>query len=94
MVLSACATAVDDSGLVDPQNLVHAFLRAGVPQVIASGWNVDSRSTAALMQLFYKTLAEGRSAPEALQVATGAIRSQPRTWHPYYWASFSVYGKD
>jgi len=92
-VLSACATALDDSGLVDPQSLVHAFLRAGVPQVVASGWNVDSHSTAALMQQFYKSLAEGRPAPEALQIAADAIRSQPQTWHPYYWASFSVYGK-
>jgi CHAT domain-containing protein len=92
-VLSACATAVDDSGLVDSQSLVHAFLRAGIPQVIASGWNVDSHSTAALMQQFYKGLLDGRTAPEALRIAADAVRSQPQTSHPYYWASFSVYGK-
>jgi CHAT domain-containing protein len=93
VVLSACATAVDDEGLVDPQSLVRVFLRAGASQVVASRWNVDSSSTTELMKLFYNFLAAGQDPPSALKEAQQALRSQPATSHPYYWASFEVFGR-
>jgi CHAT domain-containing protein len=93
VVLSACATAADEEGLVDPKSLVRVFLRAGVPEVVASRWNVDSHSTSELMKLFYNFLAAGQDPPSALKQAQKALRSQPATYHPYYWASFGVFGR-
>jgi CHAT domain-containing protein len=93
VVLSACATGADEGGLADPQSLVRVFLRAGAAEVVASRWGVDSASTAQLMQFFYKALIEGSKPPLALKRAEEAVRKQPSTSHPYYWASFSAFGR-
>jgi CHAT domain-containing protein len=92
-VLSACATAGDDTGLANPQSLVRAFLRAGVPHVIASHWNVDSHSTSTLMQEFYVHLIAGERPAEALRSAAEIIRTRGETSHPYYWAAFDAFGQ-
>jgi CHAT domain-containing protein/tetratricopeptide (TPR) repeat protein len=93
VVLSACATAGSDGDLADPESLVRAFLSAGVPHVIASRWNVDSHSTAELMGGFYDHLTHGERPAEALRSAAGALRQNPQTAHPYYWAAFAAFGR-
>jgi CHAT domain-containing protein/cytochrome c-type biogenesis protein CcmH/NrfG len=93
VVLSACATAGDEQGLVDPGSLVRVFLRAGVPQVVATRWNVDSNSTTELMKLFYQYLATGEEPSSALKSAQHTLHSRPETSHPYYWASFAAFGR-
>ena len=65
-VLSACDTAVADGGLNDPGSLVRLFLRAGVPQVIASKWSVDSAASSELMENLYARLLDGDSVELAL----------------------------
>jgi len=93
-VFSACATeGVERDGAGDPESLVRIFLEAGVPQVMASKWNVDSRATAAFMKAFYGRLLEGQPAAAAARAAASDIRKQPDNAHPYYWAAFSVYGR-
>jgi CHAT domain-containing protein len=93
-VLSACATATsDDLAWPSPDNLVGAFLRGGVPHVVASLWQVDSTSTATFMNLFYQALLSDNSVPRAVQKAASGIREQPQTAHPYYWAAFTVFGR-
>jgi len=93
-VFSACATeGVERDGAGDPESLVRAFLEAGVPQVMASRWNVDSRTTAMFMNAFYDRLLEGQAAVDAARAAASDIRKQPDKSHPYYWAAFSVYGR-
>jgi CHAT domain-containing protein len=93
-VFSACATeGVQGDGAGDPDSLVRAFLEAGVPQVMASRWNVDSRVTAVFMNAFYDRLLEGHAAADAARAAALDIRKQPDKAHPYYWAAFSVYGR-
>lgn len=93
-VLSACSTAnAGHETLVDPESLVGAFLLAGVPDVVASRWNVNSAATAGLMEMFYRRLLAGDSVSRALQQAAETLRRNPRTAHPYYWAAFGVYGK-
>lgn len=93
-VLSACATeGVESDGAGDPESLVRAFLEAGVPQVMASRWNVDSSATAIFMNAFYDRLLEGQPAANAARAAAAHIRKQPDKAHPYYWAAFSVYGR-
>ena len=93
VVLSACATGDDEEGLADPQSLVRVFLRAGVPQVVASRWGVDSGSTAQLMKDFYDGLGKGWLPPLALKRAGEAMRLRTGKMHPYYWASFGVFGR-
>jgi len=90
-VLAACATGDSgDRGLLHPDSLVSALLRAGVPTVVASRWNVDSRATSRLMAAFYRELSAGVSPAVALQNAQREVAlSLP---HPYYWASFTVNG--
>jgi tetratricopeptide (TPR) repeat protein len=93
VVLSACRTAADERGLVDPLSLVRAFLVAGAGDVVASRWNVDSASTASLMERFYRMLGAGSLPTAALQAAAAELREAAHTSHPYYWAAFSVYGR-
>jgi CHAT domain-containing protein/tetratricopeptide (TPR) repeat protein len=91
-VLSACDTALADGGLEDPGNLVRLFLRAGVPQVIASKWSVDSAASSELMENLYAHLFDGDSVELALANVERAMRSRTETSHPYYWAAFSEFG--
>ncbi len=91
-VLAACSTGSGGSdGLLDNRNLVHAFLAGGVPNVVASRWNVDSMATAILISNFYASQAGHQSAPDALFSARNQLLKTYN--HPYYWAGFSVTGK-
>ena len=93
VVLSACATTSSGiSGLASPESLVRAFLRTGVPHVVASDWNVDSAVTASFMNDFYAALLLGKNVPVALEEASRHIRLRPETQHPYYWSAFVVFG--
>lgn len=92
VVLSACETAVSDEGLVDPSSLARIFMRAGVPDVVASKWRVDSQASSDLMHEFYAHLLQGKPATDALREAERDLRSNPETSHPYYWAAFSIFG--
>lgn len=93
-VLSACSSGVGENrGPVNPKSLVNAFIRAGVEDVIASRWRIDSFTTAQFMEAFYGSLRAGRSVREAMRLAGGEIRANPATRHPYYWAAFSVFGE-
>ena len=93
VVLSACATAETEKGFTEPGTLVRAFLRAGVPHVVASRWPVDSQTTEQMMAGFYSGLFAGLPAAQALQQAAGKLGRQPATSHPYYWAAFDSYGR-
>jgi CHAT domain-containing protein len=92
VVLAACSTAVGrESGLLDNNSLVRAFLMAGVPSVVASHWDVDSANTSRLMINFYENIATGKSIVQAIYLARKQILvDRP---HPYYWASFSFTGR-
>jgi CHAT domain-containing protein len=91
VVLSACASDSAQNGLMDSNNLVRSFLLAGVPNVVASGWSVDSKTTARFMKKFYEGLGLGESAAHALDDARKEVRSVYP--HPYYWAAFSLTGR-
>ena len=93
VVLSGCSTGSAEQGLFDPGSLVRVFLRAGVPNVIASRWPVDSRSSEDLMGQVYFDLMQGASLRQALRSAEKSLRSRPQTAHPYYWAAFAVFGR-
>lgn len=94
VVLSACETGVSQrSPGEELLGLTRAFAQAGVAQVVNSLWAVDDRATAALMASFYRHLAAGKSAAQALRLAQLDIKTAGEAWfHPYYWSGFVLSG--
>ena len=77
--------------------LTRAFHFAGAQSVISSLWRVDDRSTATLMAAFYRHLGDGLEVSDAMRAAqlellSAAKGESPSYEHPYFWASFQVYG--
>lgn len=92
VVLAACSSGRSGKeGLLDNQNLVHSFLVAGVPRIVASHWDVDSGSTSQLMVSFYRHVLTDPTVAEAMLDARKDVLE--KTPHPYYWAGFSVTGR-
>jgi CHAT domain-containing protein/Tfp pilus assembly protein PilF len=94
VVLSGCDTgtgkAVRGEGLI---SLSRAFFYAGAEQVISSLWQVPDRSTATLMNHFYRELLQnGKTPATALRLAQLAVRTDRRWSEPYYWAAFFLNG--
>ncbi|MCP4403841.1 MAG: CHAT domain-containing protein [bacterium] len=95
VTLSACNTALGKRTAGDEMiGLTRAFIYAGAPSVVASLWAVDDRSTALLMQRFYRNLSEENRA-KALKQAQVSLFHDPEYpifQHPYYWAAFELIG--
>jgi CHAT domain-containing protein len=93
VVLSACSTAdADLDNARSPNGLVQAFLSAGAKEVVASGWGVDSGAAFTFVKNFYAARSHSRGDAAAREAAGRAVRSDPQTQHPYYWAAFELYG--
>jgi CHAT domain-containing protein/tetratricopeptide (TPR) repeat protein len=94
VVLSACDTALGRQAPGEElAALPQAFFIAGAQRVLASLWQVEDESTAALMTEFYRCLLVQHFPPaRALREAQVAIRSQPRWESPRYWAGFVLIG--
>jgi CHAT domain-containing protein len=92
-VLSACDTA---AGPVAPGEgavgLSWAFLVAGCPTTVVSGWAADSAATRRLMIAFHRRIAAGDSPSVALRTASLALMRNGEYAHPYYWGAFVVIG--
>ncbi|HUQ31194.1 MAG TPA: CHAT domain-containing protein [Pyrinomonadaceae bacterium] len=96
VVLSACQTSIeqqyDGEGAV---GVARPFLVAGVPNVVASLWSVDTDSSGQLMVNFHRhRTGEALTIPRALKQAQieMARGSDERYRHPYYWAPFVAIG--
>lgn len=94
VTLSACDTGLGAGQLAETPageefvGLTQAFLSAGSRAVLASLWAINDRSTADVMERFYRH-ARTASAPEALARAQRDVRrAGGREIHPYYWAPF------
>ena len=92
-VLSACSTASGSGGSSEFNSVTDAFLRAGVPHVVASRWSVDSVETRGFVEGFYHNVLSGQPVSEALRNAARNMLANPRTSHPYYWSAFAAYGR-
>ena len=91
--LASCSSAAGQmAGPANPDSLVLALLDAGVHNVIAAPWSVDSESTSLLFADFYDRLTASAGAAEALRHACLRVRSLPGTVHPFFWAGFQTYG--
>ncbi len=95
VVLSACNTArgklVRGEGMI---GLSRAFFYAGARSLVASLWPVSDRSTARLMEHFYRNLQQGLPKDEALcQAKREMLQSPHAAWRrPFYWAPFVIMG--
>jgi CHAT domain-containing protein len=93
VVLSACRTArgrvLAGEGV---QSLAQAFFYAGARSVVASLWNVNDRSTADLMEAFYRHLSNGEPKAHALRSAKLDLLATSSFSPPRFWAPFILIG--
>ncbi len=96
VVLSACQTGIERQyGGEGPTGFARQFIIAGVPEIVASLWPVDSEPTAQLMIAFHRhRKTDGVPTAEALRRAQLEMieGDDPRYRRPYYWASFVAIG--
>ena len=91
VTLSGCGTGLNAlMGGDELLGLVRGWLYAGAQSVVVSLWDVNDRSTAALMADFYQRLRDTADKAAALRGAMLAARD--RDPHPYYWAPFVLIG--
>jgi CHAT domain-containing protein len=95
VVLSACRSG---SGRISRGegvlSLARPFLAAGVPAVVASLWDLDDESGAALFGAFYEYLGAGATPIDALRRAQLELISDPdpaRRRGPAAWAGFVIF---
>src|SRR5271154_4440646 len=85
VTLSGCATGMN---VVTPGDellgLIRGLLYAGAHSLLLTLWDVQDRSTAEFMTLFYRRLRDGEAKASALRGAMLDLRE--RYPHPYYWA--------
>lgn len=92
VVLAACSTGRSaDTTRYPGSDMARAFLLGGVPSVVASMWDVDTRATTRLIEAFYDGLSKGRDSESAIADAVAHVRSIEGFAHPYYWAAFALY---
>ena len=102
VTLSACQTGRSVVGGGDELlGLMRAFIYAGAASLVLSLWAVEDRSTAQLMETFYRGLTQDQTKGAALRHAQlqfiqgkgpgGDTMAQAYT-HPYFWAPFFLVG--
>jgi CHAT domain-containing protein len=92
VTLSGCGTGLNAVvGGDELLGLVRGLLYAGAQGVLVTLWDVNDRSTAEFMKLFYEALKSHKNKARAVQEAMAEIRR--RYAHPYYWAPFVLVGK-
>jgi CHAT domain-containing protein len=91
VTLSACETGITDLSQAPDEyiGLPAGFMQAGAPGVISSLWTVEDRSTALLMERFYRHLLDdGMSPVVALRAAQLWLRDITRKELGDYYKSF------
>jgi CHAT domain-containing protein len=93
VVLSACETGIGDvmqgEGIY---GLRRALFIAGTESLVASLWQVADEETQALMVAYYGRVLKGETRSGALRNVQTSMLATPATAHPYYWASFGMFG--
>ncbi|MGD9098975.1 MAG: CHAT domain-containing protein [Anaerolineae bacterium] len=102
VTLSACQTGRSVVGGGDELlGLMRAFIYAGAASLVLSLWAVEDRSTAQLMEGFYRGLVQGQTKGSALRLAQlQFVQGQGASdgamaeiyTHPYFWAPFFLVG--
>jgi CHAT domain-containing protein len=94
VTLSSCETGTGKlQGEEGIMNLARAFLMAGAHSVLASLWDVDDRSAAALMMRFYAHVAKGETIAGSLRAAQlDFLEDFGNDVPAYFWAGWTVIG--
>jgi len=92
VTLSGCSTGRNAVvGADELLGLMRGLFHAGAHGILVSLWDVQDRTTAEFMAMFYKRLQQADNKAEALRAAMLELRqSYP---HPYFWAPFVLVGK-
>ena len=85
-VLSACQTAVGEYSLEGVYGMQRGFKQAGVKSILATLWNVNDKSTARFVQLFYQHWLSGETLQQSAREALQTLRQEYPS--PFYWAPF------
>jgi CHAT domain-containing protein len=92
VTLSGCATGMNFVAAGDELlGLQRGLFCAGASSLLLSLWDVHDRSTAELMQEFYRGYIASGDMAGALRAAMLKVRAQNP--HPYFWAPFVLVGK-
>jgi len=92
-VFSACSTGKKEEGWNHGMDdIVATMASLGVPDVVATRWQIDSASAVPMMNAFYRGLANGQTVPQALTGARQSLLRDSRYRHPYYWAAWYASG--
>jgi CHAT domain-containing protein/tetratricopeptide (TPR) repeat protein len=89
VVLAACSTLQQHfNWRARRSSLVISLLMHGVPDIVATKWDVDARYSRILMYAFYHSLNSAGIVSFALAQACRQLIATAKTHHPYYWAAF------
>jgi predicted Zn-dependent protease len=92
-VFSACSSGKKEAGWDHGMgDIVSTLASLGVPDVVATRWQIDSGAAVPMMDAFYGGLAKGLTVPQALTAARQSMVRDPRYRHPYYWAAWYASG--
>jgi CHAT domain-containing protein len=92
VTLSGCATGMNFVAAGDELlGLQRGLFYAGATTLLLSLWDVHDRSTAELMQEFYRSYMQNGDAAVSLRGAMRILRRENP--HPYFWAPFVLVGK-
>ena len=93
VVFSACSTGKKEEGWNHGMgDIVDTLAALGVPEVVATRWQIDSAAAVPMMDAFYGGLAQGASVSHALTAARQSLVRDFRYRHPYYWAGYYASG--
>ncbi|HTB98822.1 MAG TPA: CHAT domain-containing protein [Terracidiphilus sp.] len=94
VVFDACSSGKQEAGWDHGMgDIVDTLTSLGVPEVVATRWQIDSASAVPMMDEFYQGLANGLSVPRALTAARRSLIRDARYRHPYYWAAYYASGE-
>ncbi|MEM9053013.1 MAG: CHAT domain-containing tetratricopeptide repeat protein [Bacteroidota bacterium] len=94
-VLTACETGVGkESSSEGVLSIAHGFAYAGCPSLVMSLWEIDEKTSASIIESFYKYLADGdpknsalrKAKLDYLKTAKGELKN------PYYWSGIVLFG--
>jgi CHAT domain-containing protein len=91
-VLSACETGLTYVSRGDELiGFIRALMYSGANSILSTLWNVDDKSTAYLMKIFYDNL---RSLPKDIAFQKAQIETMKTFPHPYNWSAFILMGNN
>jgi CHAT domain-containing protein len=104
VVMSACFSGLGDRSPLpgdDLFGLQRAFLQAGARTVVSGLWDVYDGTAPDLIQSYFRHVAHGQPASQALAEAQREFLNRLRATgkpdvyeHPYFWAVYTVAGDD